>query len=380
MSDFNFILAYQLVITTVLCAMLAICIWNLSRFQRLGCSSPLPITGPSVSVLIPARNEERCIEACVRSVCMQTYGPVEVIVLDDGSTDATPDILRRLQQEFPLLAVLSGLPLPAGWVGKSWACHQLSSRASGDILLFTDADTVHEVECVAATAKFVEDEGVDFFSVVPYEILRSFGEHAVIPMIHVLFFCYVPNGFIHPSRKDSVASANGQFMCFRRSGYEKSGGHAGVHDSLVEDLFLAKNAKRAGLRMTLVDATQYVSCRMYEDAWQVTQGFSKNFFPATSYSLPLTVALIVHVVTAFIVPVFFWLEGWYVLTIIQLSAAACIRLLLALRFRMPWWHAFLQPITAAWTVFIGLNSIRWAYSKQGVRWKGRAYLKGDSGE
>ncbi len=394
MSDFTPLLAYQLLVTAVLCALLGICVWNLSRFQRLGGSSPLPTTGPSVSVLIPARNEERCIEACVRSLCTQTYGRetagqeatgqettglVEVVVLDDGSVDGTPEILRRLQQEFPKLRVMSGSPLPEGWVGKSWACHQLAQQASGDILLFTDADTEHAPECIAATAKFVEDADIEFFSVIPYEVFGSFGEHVVIPMIHVLFLCYAPMGIIKGSRTSPVAAANGQFMCFTRSGYTKAGGHVGVHDSLVEDIFLAKNAKRAGLRMTLVDATQYVSCRMYENARQVTEGFSKNFFPATGYNLPFTIFFMMHVVTAFIVPVFFWLEGWYVLSVIQLSAAACIRLLIAFRFRMPWWHVFLQPVTAAWTVFIGLNSIRWTYSKQGVRWKGRAYLRGDSG-
>lgn len=388
MSDFTLLLAYQFLITAVLCALLGICIWNLSRFQTLG-SSPLPTTGPSVSVLVPARNEERCIEACVRSLCTQTYVRetsgqdtarlLEVVVLDDGSTDGTAEILRRLQQEFPALTVLSGTALPEGWVGKSWACHQLAQHATGDILLFTDADTEHAPECIAATVGLVVETDVEFFSVIPYEVFGTFGEHVVIPMIHVLFLSYTPMGLVRGARTTPVAAANGQFMCFTRAGYTKAGGHLGVHDSLVEDIFLAKNASKAGVRMTLVDATQYVSCRMYESARQVTDGFSKNFFPATGYNLPFTIFFMVHVVTAFIVPVFLWLEGWYVLTMIQLACAACIRLLIARRFRMPWWHTFLQPLTAAWTVFIGLNSIRWTYSKQGVRWKGRAYRKGDLG-
>jgi len=379
MSDFPLLLAYQFLITGVLCALLGICIWNLSRFQRLGGSSPLPTMGPSVSVLIPARNEERCIEACVRSVCEQSYTTMQVLVLDDGSSDGTSDILARLSREFPGLEVLQGTPLPPGWVGKSWACHQLAQRATGDVLLFTDADTVHERECVAATVQYIKDEDVEFFSVIPFEVMGSFGENAVIPMIHVLYLCYIPNGLIHGSRKNPVAAANGQFMCFTREGYAKSGGHAAVHDSLVEDVFLAKKAKSAGLRMALVDATDYVSCRMYENAREVTDGFSKNFFPATGNNLPFTIFFMLHVVTAYIVPVFFWLEGWYVLSLCQLLIAAVMRLLIARRFRMPWWHLFMQPITAAWTVFIGLNSIRWTYSKRGVRWKGRAYTRGDVG-
>ncbi|MDZ4746347.1 MAG: glycosyltransferase family 2 protein [bacterium] len=385
LSDFSFPLVYQLLITAVLCALTATGAWNIWRMKRLGGSSPLPIgssspfpiDGRHISVLVPARNEERCIEACVRSLCLQTYLNAEVIVLDDGSTDATPSILRGLQLEFPTLKVICGTPLPTGWVGKSWACHQLSLVATGDVLLFTDADTVHEKECLAATAEFVRDEDVEFFSVVPFEIMGSFAEHVVIPMIHVLFMCSVPTGLGKNKGRNPAAAANGQFMCFTRAGYEKAGGHVGVHDSMVEDLFLAKNAKRAGLRMIMIDATHLVSCRMYENARDVIDGFSKNFFPATNYNLLSTAFFMMHVVTAYIVPVFFWLEGWYALTVIQLSAAACIRLMIALKFRMPLWHVFLQPITATYAVFIGMNSIRWSYSKQGLRWKGRSYSKGE---
>lgn len=375
MTDLSALTVYQLVICATLCWNLAVCIWNLVRLQTLGASGPLPTSGPLVSVLIPARNEERCIEACVRSVCMQSYADVEVLVLDDNSTDSTGEILRGLQAEFPGLTVMHGSTLPEGWVGKSWACHQLSEQAKGDILLFTDADTIHHSDSVAATVDFIAKEDVEFFSVIPNELMGSFGEHAVIPMVHVLFFCYVPNGIIHPSRRNTVASANGQFMCFTRTGYTKVGGHESVHNSMVEDLFLAKNAQRAGLRMTMVDATRLVACRMYENARQVTDGFSKNFFPATEYSVPFTLLLVVHVVTAFIVPVALWIDGHYILSVIPLAAAALIRLLIALRFGMPWWHMFLQPITAAWTAFIGLNSMRWAYSKRGVRWKNRSYQR-----
>jgi hypothetical protein len=149
---------------------------------------------------------------------------------------------------------------------------------------------------------------------------------------------------------------------------------------LVEDVFLAKAVKRAGLRISLVDGSDAVSCRMYTNAREVTEGFSKNFFPATSYSIPLTLLFLGHLFTTYVAPVGVFVAGiaasredLVLLAGIQLVALALIRGMIAYRFSMPWWHMFLAPITGVWSMFIGINSIRWAYSRRGATWKGRAY-------
>ncbi|HBB26481.1 MAG TPA: glycosyl hydrolase [Bacteroidetes bacterium] len=373
--------------------LLTVSIINLVRFARLPKFPSLPASEllPRVAVLIPARNEERCIERCVRSVCSQTYANYEVIVLNDASSDATGEILSRLASEFAHLRVINGSPLPEGWVGKSWACHQLSQQTQADVLLFTDADTWHEPTTLARSVAFLRQRDLAMFSMVPHQILSSFGEHVVIPMVHVLYFSYLPNSLIMSNPRVSLSAANGQFMCFSRAGYEAIGGHTAVWNSLVEDVFLARSVKSAGLRIALVDGTDAVTCHMYTGAREVTEGFSKNLFPATQYNLPVTLLFLGHLLLTYSAPIVTLIMGLTITgaaqqsAIIQMSAyallcAALIRLMISVRFRMPFWHAAVQPITALWTVYIGLNSIRWAYSSRGSQWKGRSYARtgGDS--
>ncbi len=370
----------SIVLTAIACALLGVGLLNLARFPRLPRVGPVQPEATRCSILVPARNEERCVEACVRSLCEQDDANTEVIVLDDGSTDATPDILARLQQEYPQLHVIKGQPLPQGWIGKSWACDQLSKAATGELLLFTDADTVHAPTTVRRTRAYMASHDVSLLTMVPYEELGSFGEHVVIPMVHTLYFAYLPNDLILHHRSVSFSAANGQFMCFTRSAYEAVRGHESVKNSLVEDVFLAKEVKRAGLRISLVDGSDAVSCRMYTNAREVTEGFSKNFFPATSYNVPLTALFLGHLFTTYVAPVGLLIAGIALqrsditaLSAVQLGALAAVRGMIAYRFSMPWWHILLSPITGVWSIIIGLNSIRWAYSRRGATWKGRAY-------
>jgi len=367
---------YNGVVTSILLVLAGITTWNVFRFQRLARVPPVAAPGAArVSIMVPARDEERCIEACVRSICEQDWPNLEVLVLDDGSTDATPEILARLAGEYPdRLRVLQGSPLPEGWVGKSWACHTLSQHATGEIFIFTDADTVHAPKMTRATVDYLERTSHDMFSMIPFEVMGTFFEHAVIPMVHLLYFAYLPNNLIHQSKRVSVSAANGQFICFRRKAYDICGGHTAVYNSMVEDVFLAKAAKRAGLRIALVDGSDHVTCRMYTSASEVVQGFSKNFFPATSYNLPLTVFFIVHLLALYTAPLIFAIAGTaWPLPLLQLVLAGYMRGVIALRFRMPVWHTLIQPVTAMLAAFIGINSIRWAYSSKGSRWKGRSY-------
>lgn len=376
--DLLFVLSIAL--TSIAAVLLAVSMLNLARFPRLPKVGAVTPQQQRCSILVPARNEERCIEACVRSLCLQDDPNTEVIVLDDGSTDATPEILARLQREFPALTVISGQPLPQGWIGKSWACDQLSKAATGDILLFTDADTVHAPTTVRRTRVYMEANKVSLLTMVPYEELGSFGEHVVIPMVHTLYFAYLPNDLVMHNPSVSFTAANGQFMCFTREAYRAVNGHESVKASLVEDVFLAKEVKRAGLRISLVDGSDAVSCRMYTNAREVTEGFSKNFFPATSYSIPITVIFLGHLLSTYVAPVAFLAIGMVqqrtdiiALAGAQLGALAIIRGAISYRFAMPWWHILLAPITGAWSFVIGVNSIRWAFSRRGATWKGRAY-------
>ncbi|MFM8770476.1 MAG: glycosyltransferase [Candidatus Kapaibacterium sp.] len=367
----------------VCCVLLSISVFNLLRFARLPRVEKIgDVTQTSVAILIPARNEERCIEACVRSACEQTHRNLEVIVLNDASTDSTGAILERLATQFDNLRVISGSSLPDDWVGKSWACHQLSQATAADVLLFTDADTVHQPDTVVRSIAFLQRNALAMFSMVPYQVLSSFGEHAVIPMVHVLYFSYLPNNLIMSNPRVSLSAANGQFMCFSRRGYEAIGGHTAVWNSLVEDVFLARAVKASGQRIALVDGTDAVSCHMYTGAAEVTRGFSKNMFPATQYNLPVTLLFLGHLLHTYVLPVGTLIAGYrfsdttmMLTSSCALAAAGVIRLMISGRFCMPNWHAIIQPVTALWTIVIGVNSVRWAYSSKGSQWKGRSYSR-----
>jgi chlorobactene glucosyltransferase len=267
-------------------------------------------------------------------------------------------------------------------VGKSWACHQLSQATDADVLLFTDADTVHQTHTVARSVRFLAEQHLSMFSLVPFQVLSSFGEHVVIPMVHVLYFSYLPNSLIISNPRVSLSAANGQFMCFSRTGYDLVGGHTAVWNSLVEDVFLARTVKAAGGRIALVDGTDAVSCHMYTGAAEVTKGFSKNMFPATRYNLPVITLFLVHLALTYVFPVFSLVMGLCIAdkTMVAASSYALtctgfIRLMISGRFRMPLWHIILQPVTALWTILIGINSVRWGYSKSGSQWKGRSYAR-----
>lgn len=325
------------------------------------------------SILVPARNEERSIRACIVSLCEQHDTNFEVIVLNDGSTDRTAEILNDVQRQYPHLRIVQGKPLPDGWVGKSWACMQLSEYASGDELIFTDADTVHDAEMLSSVRALTSRGDIDAFSIIPHEELGTFAEHAVIPMVHVLYFCYVPNNLILQAKNVSISAANGQFFWFRRSTYDRIGGHRAVQNSMVEDVYLARTVKRAGFRLALVDGSKVVRCRMYTSARDVTDGFSKNLFPATNYNLPLTVVFLLHLLLLYVIPLPLLFTDSFLYASVALVAAASFRGLIAWRFAMPFWHVFLQPVTALWAFVIGIRSIVWAYSPTGPRWKGRSY-------
>lgn len=337
--------------------------------------------GCRVSVLIPARNEERCIESCVRSLCEQEIADLEVIVLDDQSDDSTGSILNELSREYPNLRVLQGTSLPQGWVGKSWACHNLSLHATGDVLIFTDADTVHHRGALARSVAFMKQHNLSMLSLVPRQTLTSFAEHAVIPMVHLIFFATWLN-IRRVGTKTTPTAAIGQFIAFTREGYKAIGGHHCVKYSLVEDVFLSKAAASQKLPFALIDGTDAVDCHMYTSAAEVTRGFSKNLFPAMRYNLAQMLAFIVQQCALYIAPIVLTVVALMrsehlsaALFVYAVAAGMLIRLVVSRRFSMPAWHALVQPLTALWCVTICLNSVRWAYSRSGSAWKGRAYSR-----
>ncbi|MFQ3597010.1 MAG: glycosyltransferase [Chloroherpetonaceae bacterium] len=374
------ILLYQCFILACLFVLFGILLLNLVDVKLLSSGEPSAV--PFVSVLVPARNEARSIEACVRSLCTQSYPHFEVIILNDHSTDATGEILSRLQSEFAMLRVIDGTDLPQGWVGKCWACFQLSKVARGELLLFTDADTTHAPDALQRAVFSVERTHADMLSLVPYQTLGSFWEHIIVPLVHFLIMCFLPMRMIWQSNIEAFAFANGQFILFRRAMYERIGGHEAVKSNIVEDVWFVKAVKRAGGKVVVFNGVDAVQCRMYHGLVEAFRGFSKNLFAGLGYNAVAMIAVCLIMFLWFVMPIFFVLFavffGVFSLTLfwlplMQILLAVLMRSLIAIKFRLNPLYSLLHGLSAAMFIAIALNSMRWIYFGGGAAWKGRRY-------
>ena len=371
----------QAAILAVLVIMAVIAVVNVVTFRRIRGAAP-GILQPMVSVLIPARNEEKTIGSVLASVAGQEYPHCEVLVLDDNSQDATARLAGTWASASPHIRLLNGKPLPEGWGGKTFACFQLAAEARGEYLLFTDADTVHAPQSIAAAIAVMQDTGAGLLTLIPDERMDTFWENVVLPLLHFTTFCFLPMPLVTASRQPSLAMANGQFMLFRRDVYDAIGGHAAVRGDLVEDVWLSRRVKRAGFRLMVCDGRELVSCRMYTSLSAIWEGFSKNLFPGFEYSVGnigamMVFSLLTSVMPFLVVPVgiaagatasaFFRLACW------QAGIVLGIRLLLALRFRLALWPVLLHPLAMLVFIAIAFNSMRSNVIGQGARWKGRVY-------
>ncbi len=294
---------------SVMIALLAVNLILITNFivvRRLG-SYALPERMPKISVLVPARNEECNIGACIRSLADQRYPNYEILALDDASTDRTRAILLELAARYPRVRLVEARPLPDGWLGKHWACQQLADQAAGELLLFVDADTVCHPDTLAGLAAAQAALRGDLLAVIPGEQVISPAEKLVVPFFlwGVLSFIPVGIGYHLPWR--FLSFAVGQAMLFRREAYARVGGHAAVRDDVVDDLALARRIKAARLRWRLVDGSAHVQCRMYHNWDEVQAGFSKDAFAAFGYNVTVFLAAWAGMYLTFVLPLIFLL-------------------------------------------------------------------------
>ena len=229
-----------------------------------------------VSVVIPARNEEANIERVVRSVAAQ-QGVREIIVVDDGSEDQTPGILERLKSELPLLRVVRNEGLPEGWVGKNFALETGARLATGDWLLFTDADTFHRPGSLNELLERAEGAGAALLSVSPGQQTPTWWEKAVIPFVYArLSRLYRFEEVSDPA--SPRAAANGQFLLIRRDVYERLGGFEPICGEILEDVALARRVKQAGGRLVFLPGSRWIETRMYRRFSEMWDGWTKNLY------------------------------------------------------------------------------------------------------
>ncbi|MBI4731958.1 MAG: glycosyltransferase [Chloroflexi bacterium] len=320
---------------------------------------------PRVSVLVPARNEERNIEACVASLLAQDYPDFEVIVLDDHSTDGTRRILNRLLESAPRLKVQTGAPLPEGWLGKHWACHQLHQSATGDLLLFTDADTRHSIDMLRASVSALFAEHADLVTAFPREEVVTWGEKLLVPFIGFGILTFIPVRLVQRLRWTALSVTIGQFMLFRRLAFEAIGGFEAVRAEIVDDMCLGRNIIAGGFEWRLLDGTQHISCRMYQGFWEAVNGFGKSIFAVFDYRILPYLFGWLAVGMAFLEPATALISRWlhYPLTPLApepASLAVALSLLLWAaayrRFKFPAYMVLFYPFTMLLFLLVALRS------------------------
>jgi len=358
---------------------LTACAWDNTRlFRKVPPADQGRKKWPLVSVCVPARNEELRLRPCLESFLEQDYPRLEVLVLDDQSTDGTYSLLREYAVKSKRFKILRGKPLPEGWVGKPWACHQLSLKARGEWLFFTDADTWHSPDMLKRSVQAAEREKADLLSCFTQQETGTWLEYLVIP---VMVFCLI--AFL-PVRRvlkkgtffSKFAGAGGQFLLFRRKAYQAIGGHISVRHEIVEDLKIGNHLVQGGFRLVFLNGADMTFCRMYHSARDVWEGFSKNFFPAFGFSLPRALASYGFLLGVTVLP--FALLVWAAPGTFLFNAAlglavlqVLLRLNQAVRYGLPLASCFLHPLGNLLFVLIGFNSMRWFLVRGYGVWKGR---------
>ncbi|QKS71010.1 glycosyltransferase [Paenalkalicoccus suaedae] len=328
-----------------------------------------------VSILIPMRNEEANVERLMKSLQKLTYSHIEVVVLNDGSTDNTGNLLEQAKDQWDQLTVINGKELPEGWVGKVHACHQLSLQANGDFYLFLDADvTVHPKLVERSLAAFTPQTGL--ISGFPHYPLKSVFGFMLIPMQHFLVFFHLPILLANKTNWQAATAAHGAFMMYRREAYIKMGGHERVKDSLVEDIHSMRAMKQSGYKATIVNNTNSLSCFMYNTSKEVWQGFSKNFFPGLGRSVLVVIALSFLYLILFFLPLPVAIIGLIqgnLMLVVPLLLVMLIKCIIDSFTRQKWWLCTFFPVTIIATIAMLLYSTYLGISKRGFIWKGRQY-------
>ncbi|MGB8266131.1 MAG: glycosyltransferase family 2 protein [Candidatus Velthaea sp.] len=339
---------------------------------------------PFASIVVPARNEARSIERCVRSLLAQTLPHFEVIVVDDRSEDETPQILARLAAENPRLRIVRGEPLPEGWVGKPWALAQGAALARGTWLLFTDADSRHAPHSVSSAIAFARERAVDAVSIGTYQELGSPAERAILPSILALvLFATGTFGEINDPARPDKALANGQYLLISRPAYDALGGHAAVRDRIAEDLEFARHLKADGrFRLLLAGGESLASVRMYTSLREIWDGFTKNIYFGANGDLAKLAGGVAAVSLVSWLPPLLLVEGlvrrrpWQALeaglaTATTIAAAARAMHLVRLDPRLGWF----QPLGTAFFAAVTIRSTALVLSGRGVDWRGRRYTQ-----
>ena len=321
-----------------------------------------------VSILIPARNEAENIQGLLRSIQNQDYKNFELIVLDDHSDDATFDICSRFAVADPRFKILPGLDLPKGWLGKNFACSQLAKAATGEYLLFLDADEVVASGLINNAIHRMKINRLTLLSLFSNQMMFSIGERLVVPLMHFLLLNLLPLRLVRLSTNPAFAAASGQFMLFEAQSYQQHQWHDLVKNKVVEDIEIMKLVKAYKLRGEALLANGYIYCRMYRSLGQALEGFSKNLLAGFNNSV---VSLCTYMFLVFFGP--FAIAYYLDLQLLVFAVGLIIlsRIMISLSSgQNPWLNILLHPLQMFMLLILSVLSMQKHFTKT-VTWKGR---------
>lgn len=318
-----------------------------------------------VSLLVPVRDEAGRLARTLPGLLGQDVH--EILFLDDCSTDGSDRILRHETRFHPSARVLTGLPRPAGWTGKTWALSQLADPAVGDLLVFCDADVELAPGAIHAVVQEMRRQGAAAFSVFPRQRTGSFGEHLLVPLIDDVLLCFLPFPLLRAS-VPSAATANGSIFAFHRDSLDDLGGFGSVRTHVVEDVAMARRVRNHGLRLGLALGGDLVATRMY-DRWSgVVTGFGRGLRPAVGGSRAVLLVGLTWHLTVYTLPTVRVLQGarrWCLPVVLAILERLLVE---AKTGRRSWTQSMLMPLSPVAAVPVVGRALR-----RQQTWKGRTY-------
>ena len=347
--------------------------------MKICTSRPSLKEGPFVSVFIPVRNEEKNIERCIDSLLNQDYRDYEILVLDDNSDDNTYMIIRKLEEKDKRVRAFKGGPLPEDWYGKPFAHEQMLCHARGEILLLTDADTIHSPTSISWAVTNMKSTGADLISGFAGQILKTFGESVTVPLIFFLSGFLIPMFLNRFVRLGYFSLAVGQYIVLKKEVLLKTGGFSIIKKKTSEDVFLARHIKKSGYKTEFLDISNQVFCRMYDGYRSGIQGIGKNIYDFFRKNTPVLIlnALAIFLFFCLPFPILIFSLVWpannpFLLQLVIVHVIHTLTwLVLFLSRGIPWYNAFTWPLMYFNLLFMVLWSFYRTLSGRGFIWKDR---------
>ncbi len=344
---------------------MAITVINFFTAPRLTKIGKTAKDAPMISILIPARNEEKNISRCLDSVTSIEYPRYEIIVYDDDSIDSTAEMTGK----YANVTLIRGGNLPEGWKGKNHACARLAGTAKGDYLLFLDADVELQPHAVTAAIALMNRKNANMISCFPHQTMSSFGEMMTVPLLNFILLGFLPLIAVHKRRAKRYSAAIGKFILIQKSAYDTIGGHEAIKNDVVDDLAIARNMKEYGFTILAALAGKFITCRMYEGSAEAFAGFGKNFYRGLNLPAPIFFLILTAVEVIFLFPLIYVFFSLHYLP--HVCMIALIRMLISKKSSQPvLFNTILHVPQMLILYFLGIFSML-RVNMGGIRWKGR---------